>query len=289
MTLPMVLLAPRQAKAITIRHDVPDSSYVSLAELYPSVGRFSVGTAGTLIGSQWVLTAAHVAVDLNVVSSTFAVGGVSFALTDVIIHPDYVSVASGNDLALVRLQDPVLNVTPSAYYNGVLELSQIGTSVGFGASGTGLTGSTGPSGIKRGMQNTIDLFGDGTALLPRTTFLSDFDNPNPLVPDSTTGSPVPLGLEGLVALGDSGGGVFIDLGSGPLLAGVHSYTLAPLDGGVNSDYGDLMGSTRVSLYDGFIQLTMQQVPEPSTRILGTMALALVFLLRRSRPHLKCKP
>src|SRR5712691_3871371 len=59
------LLIAALATAGTIRDDVPDSSYTNLAAQpqYASVGELltnsQLGT-GTLIGSRWVLTAAHV-------------------------------------------------------------------------------------------------------------------------------------------------------------------------------------------------------------------------------------
>ena len=81
-------------------------------------------------------------------------------------------------------------------------------------------------------------------------FLSDFDNPgNPS--DNAYGSSTPLDLEYLIAPGDSGGGVFIDFGSGPLLAGIHSFGAA-WDGLVDSDYGDASGHTRVSVFNSWI-------------------------------------
>lgn len=281
LTVAAFFAAPH-ARAIVIRHDQLDSDYLNLGAIYESVGRFNTGTAGTLIAAEWVLTAAHVAETLSLGNSQFTVGGSSLIVTEAVIHPEYTSVAGGNDIALIRLQTPVENVTPATYYTGNLELTQVGTSVGFGNTGTGASGAISADGQKRGMQNTIDLFGDGTALLPVTSFLSDFDNPGNLL-DSTSGGPLPIALEGLAANGDSGGGVFIDLGSGPQLAGVHSYILSPRDGTGNSDYGDIMGSTRVSLYQDFIQSTIEPVPEPSVAATGVLgAMIMTVLVRRSR-------
>ena len=55
----------------------------------------------------------------------------------------------------------------------------------------------------------------------------DFDSPtNPA--DSTFGDSTPLPLEGLAAAGDSGGGVFITLGSTTYLAGLNSFYWRPV-------------------------------------------------------------
>ena len=64
-----VLLCGDLASGGTIRHDVSDNNYTSLAHdnAFSAVGRltWSGGTgSGTLINSEWVLTAAHVADDM---------------------------------------------------------------------------------------------------------------------------------------------------------------------------------------------------------------------------------
>ena len=95
----------------------------------------------------------------------------------------------------------------------------------------------------------IDAFYGGPAKKARM-FLSDFDNPHNAL-DNAYGSATPLAMEYLIAPGDSGGGLFIDLGAGPMLAGVHSFG-ASFDGITDSDYGDISGHTRVSKFTGWI-------------------------------------
>ena len=92
---------------------------------------------------------------------------------------------------------------------------------------------------------------------------SDFDDP-PTSGGYTNdgknypGSSTPLNLEYCFAPGDSGGGVFVDSASGPLLAGVVSFVTIDLpfplgfsqgDGTADASYSDLMASTRVSFFN----------------------------------------
>lgn len=238
----------------TIRHDRSDSLYLGLgaAPVYASVGQivgktpsYGFYASGTLISPDWVLTAAHVVDEAT--SLTLKIGGESYAASQWVYHSKWNGdLTAGYDIALVKLGSSP-GITPATRYTGSDELGAVGTSVGFGMTGTGLTGATTFDREKRAGQNVIDRF-----YSPRNKriFLSDFDNPLDSG-DNWFGSSTPLDLEYLIAPGDSGGGVFIDLGSGPLLAGVHSFGMAR-DGVVDSDYGDASGHTRVSVFNSWI-------------------------------------
>ncbi|MBA3314524.1 MAG: trypsin-like serine protease [Planctomycetaceae bacterium] len=265
----------------TIRDDRPDASYLSLATNYPSVGLIQNPlflASGTLIGADWVLTAAHVIVGVPANQYSFTVGGATYFGAEVFVEPTWTgSLYAGNDVALIRLASSVTNVAPARYSGATSEVGRVGTYVGYGATGTGTTGATIPGGVQRAGQNVLDVTADffnGPGTPANRTYsdrilMSDFDSPfDPS--ESSIGSPNPLDLEFNVASGDSGGGLFIDFGFGDLLAGVTSF-LAFGDDTANADYGDFSGATRTSSHVAFIQNTTgiapASVPEPSSTVL----------------------
>jgi hypothetical protein len=82
-----------------------------------------------------------------------------------------------------------------------------------------------------------------------------------------------------VAPGDSGGGVFITIGSQTYLEGVISF-VANADGSDNSSYGDASGFGRVPAFASWI--TAEMVPEPPASALLAGAGLVMFLVRRCR-------
>jgi hypothetical protein len=155
-------LQPASIWGATIRDDQPDSSYLALAASpeYAPVGTFvnSWGYTGsaTLIAPDWVLTAAHNFAAAS--SGTFTINGTSYASTQLIGNPGWNSSNpfGGYDFGLVHLSSPVEGITPATLYTGSSELGQIGTFVGFGFTGTGLTGWKTLDNQKRAFQNVID-------------------------------------------------------------------------------------------------------------------------------------
>jgi hypothetical protein len=292
------------AAAGVIRHDRNDASHRILSLFYPSVGQVrSTGAAGpslasgTLIAPNWVLTAGHVVDDAAALS--YSLGGRSFGASAWYAHPQWDgNLSAGHDIGLMRFDVNLAMLTgvlPARLYSGRDEVGRVGTMVGFGYGGSGLAGLD-PANccVKRAGQNRIDAL----ALTPgedNRILLMDFDNP--LDPaDSSFGSRAPLGLEYLIAPGDSGGGLFVRSGGVELLAGVNSFIWGRLDGVANADYGDVSGHTRVSSFGEWItsviggpparvetaapadaaaglKATQTEVPEP-----GTVALLLAGLL-----------
>ncbi len=243
------------AQAGAIRHDRDDSLYLSLAASpgYSTVGQF-IGTttsssyygSGTLIAPNWILTAGHV-VD-QATSLSFNIGGASYTASNWVSHPSWNGdLSTGYDIGLVQLSSSIAGITPAARYTNSNEIGALATSVGFGKTGTGLTGAIAFDGKKRAGQNVVDKFYSSQN---NRILLSDFDNPTNAA-DNAFGSSIAGNLEYLIAPGDSGGGLFVDFGQGPLLAGVHSFGSA-IDGLVDSDYGDRSGHTRVSVFNSWI-------------------------------------
>lgn len=280
LMLVAVTCAPSPASAATIRDDQPASAYLDLAQDpdYMPVGLLvnSWGYTGsaTLIAPDWILTAAHNL--MAATAATFTINGISYVSARFIVNPGWNGDAlHGSDLALVHLATPVAGVAPAALYTGSDEFGQTGTFVGYGFTGTGLTGSKSLDNRIRAFQNVIDGdFGNASIVLG-----SDFDNPHSPA-DNSFGSSVGLTLEGCAALGDSGGGVFLKVGSKTYLAGVISFVGAT-DGSSNSDYGDVTGFGRTSAFAPWIA---SQIPEPSTSLLLVMS-SLVILVKLSlRPR-----
>jgi hypothetical protein len=273
-----VFVSFQPVKGVTIRDDQPDSDYLTLGALsdFSAVGTFVGGLtgSGTLIAPDWVLTAAHLI--LGASSGTFTINGSSYTSTKIITDPAWNgNVYAGNDFALVHLSSPIAAIPPAMLYTGTSEFGQVGTFVGNGFTGTGLTGyNTALGNQKRAFQNMID----GDFGLPLLVYAADFDNPHD-TNASGFGSVFPLTLEGCVTPGDSGGAVFIQQGSQYYLEGVIS-TVGYLDGSPNGSYSDASGFGRISAALPWINSTVS-TPEPSSYALFiTSGIALLCFNRR---------
>lgn len=278
----------------TIRHDRSDSSYTSLAASYTSVGKLTWGSylgSATLIDDNWILTAGHCLDDGGLSASdwtfdlTDSGGGVHVG-AERFINPGWLGdLTDGTDIALLRLATNETTVAPAAINTNTSEVGGTGTHVGYGRTGTGLTGMIDPAGTKRAGNNVVDLDGSSVSGYNDKVLFEDFDSG--LVSDNWSGSTTQQNLEYLIAPGDSGGALFMNFGLGDVVAGVHSF-IAGVDGETNADYGDISGSTRVSSYASWIFSTMFDndpvAPELSSWAIWTVfAIGLIWLSRlRSR-------
>ena len=241
------------AQAVVVRDSQNDSLYQTLGSsaAYDSVGRFMGTTtrsgflaSGTLVAPDWVLTAAHVVDSAKTLS--FTIGGQTYQADRKIVYPGWNGdLWSGYDIGLVHLSKAVDNIEPAHLYTGCGELNQADTVVGFGKTGTGNSGDTKCDGLKRGAQNVI------SQIEHKRLLVADFDKPLPA-------GAVPLGysqalpLEGLIAPGDSGGGLFITTATGTYLAGINSFVGSDF-GLPRSVYGNFSGHTRVSAFSDWIE------------------------------------
>jgi len=196
---------------------------------------------GTLIAPNWVLTAGHCVDDIRpsrLSRNKFAVGGKTYAWSSIKIHPTY-NFPDG-DVALIKLSTSVTGITPASLRTVAPRVGETMTIVGFGLTGTGATGTTGGSGIKRFGSVVLD------GIEPK------FVTWNFNSPELNNTAP-----------GDSGGPGFID----GLIASVCS-------GGSNSDagWGDESFNTRTDAYRTWINTTMGRAASLDAVPIGIRAL-----------------
>lgn len=262
------------ARAGMILDEISDSLYTNYGSRFASVGK--IGTAsGTLIAPNWVVTAGHVAI------GNFTIGGNTYAAAEMIKHPQFLAngsnVGYGYDIAVMRLSTPVVGIAPSPFYIGNGELGAMLSITGYGETGVGSTGQSSNPGTLRGGTNIADELmsfsnGPGGQVgAQNAVLLSDFDalaSRDPSGSFNTLGTRTATDLEYHLAIGDSGGGVFIQENGTWYLAGVNSFVASQRDwtGSGNTlpfGYGAVSGFTRVSSFKDFIQ-SATGVPEPSS-------------------------
>lgn len=253
------------SQAATIRHDVSQAAYQLIADDYPSVGQVTAyagsgawSGSGTLVAGRWMITAAHVLDDARAVS--FDIGGRTYNATGWYLAPGWNgNLLGGNDIAVVKFGTSIAaetGITPMTRFRGTSVLGRRAVFVGFGRTGTGITGDTAPyTGVKLGHRNRIDASGryltDSSA--GDRILLADFDSPAGNT--NLLGSATPEAREGIIAPGDSGGAVILNVNGSARLAGVHSFLFpnGTNDFDPNSDYGDASGHTRLSSFNTWIE------------------------------------
>lgn len=140
--------------AIVIRHDVPDSEYRVSATAFPTLAYLPGEGYGVLIASDWVVTAAHATTWRPIHEVT--INGAVCDVERVIIHPGYKNppkemrsgnaaplmafLAESDDIALIKLQHAIRDVTPISLYRGSDENGKVVEIVGAGSTGNGLVG-----------------------------------------------------------------------------------------------------------------------------------------------------
>jgi hypothetical protein len=172
---------------------------------------------------------------------------IDFATPGVVnINPGYNSFSLLNDVSVVFLP-PTFRIPVAKLYQGRrVQRETVVTFVGFGDTGTGVTGANTYSILKRAGRNTL-----GSYYMGGRDFEIDFDRPGQ--PQySSLGGKKPLRLEGLLGSGDSGGSVWVRIGSRWQIIGINSYGLDYFPNGrgngIVDDYGDHSGFVYLPRY-----------------------------------------
>lgn len=233
----------------------------------------NAGCSGSLISPDQVLTAGHCIVGSGgSVSFLGASGTVTVPIASAVVDPQYTSSGGdstkGNDLAVVTLSSNAPSfATVYSIYTGSYTFGTTVELVGYGETGTGITGAQGGTFGTR-YQGSNDYVETGAVLGYSSNILvGRFLNP-------ATGLAVANEVD--IAPGDSGGPSFFD---GQII-GVHDFLIcsaAPCD----SKYGELFGDTSVGAAANFSFIEGQIAPEPSTvATVGFVCLALAAFRTR---------
>lgn len=284
----MLSLTAMIAEASTILHTVDPQLYRDEAALYPMVGKVSGSGftgSGVMLSDRWVLTAGHVS-QSKANGGIFNIGGVNYTIDNTILHPGYSTAGPSisNDIGLLYLSAPVAGYSGAEMFRFGPPASILGreaTYVGYGFTGTGQTGAQSQSTIElRAFTNLIEFYGDQYGLTT-TSFVSDFDNPTG-TSNRQDSNPNATRLEGAVAPGDSGGGVFVTVGGVRYLIGINSYSGAVSPATSNSQYGGLSGAVDLQQFHSWIfnNTGIAAVPEPSA--LWLYCVGSLLALRRRR-------
>jgi secreted trypsin-like serine protease len=270
-----------------IRHDVDEKKYLALAKQkqFDCVGQIFSDTTQkgscVLISDRYVLTAAHVLIDVETrpdtvkmdngytviyykvvkeeVTSTTGLfvifKGDKIKVKKIFLHPNYTkpSAKGTSDIAVLELEQPVKKILPAKLNSSFDELNANVVGVGYGASGM----ADKPETItflhkKIAGENVIDSLSGVEYLGHKSHLMCDFDHP--IRTDcNRMGSATPKPLEYICSGGDSGGGLFRQNGKKWELVGICASAEAGMERIMKTGYyGLTMEWTRVSVYSAWI-------------------------------------
>jgi len=246
--------------AIDLANEPQFSPVVGLEGLFGDDVHF--GCSGTWLGNDaadhaFILTAAHC---FNAEGDTSGWDFISFggtrlqavALTRHPLYDDAVDETTGYDMAIVELDGPIEDAgEPAVLYAGSDEIGYLGTAVGYGTRGTAEHGEDrkfNADSDKAATRNMIDVVEDARADgLGGNVLRSDFDGPDG-EGNSLEGEAEPYDeLEGMIAVGDSGGSMWIETEEGWRMAGVNAATDTMAGYGMIADFARV--STQIEWID----------------------------------------
>jgi len=251
----LLIAAAPNSGAIVIRDDVPDARYRVAGSDIPALADLPEEGHGVLISKQWVVTAGHAvrwgtpkfveingkrrAVSMMVVNPGFKMPSKNLLSMSGDAAPLMAALEANDDIALLKLAEPIEDVRPLLRYDGSNELGKLVKIYGKGATGNGAVGQY-PNSPHRGELrracNRI-IKADGKWLAYR------FDAPPNAEP-----------LEGMLGDGDSGGPVLMEENGVWKLVGLADWKfwqgeLSKFRPGI---YGEISYHVRVSYYREWI-------------------------------------
>jgi hypothetical protein len=275
----MLILVAGSAQAIVRRHDVADARYLVPRASIPALVDLPDEGHGALIAPRWVVTAAHAIKAMQAMPEDryVTIGGKRREVAKIIVYPNYQAsseawkalfaqlksgdaiawkkhyddaMASMHDIALLELKQPVDDVPAMPFYRGSDEAGKLAEIYGAGATGTDLSGAPDNAPHRGALRRAENRITDAKGPWLRYVF------------DCGTSA---LPLEGVIAGGDSGGPLLIEVNGKWVLAGLaHG-----LDGSLEDVSrtrsgnfrlgvcGQTFASTRVAFYAGWIDETMR--------------------------------
>ena len=260
-----LLVVSSSASAIVIRDDVDDSKYRVPASDFPALVDMPGEGHGVLIAPQWVITAAH-AITWQPEIKQVGINGKSRDVERLVIHPGYkkppqelldqalatwdwtlfrVLLSSSDDIALLKLAQPITDVSPVAINRSDDEFGQTIRILGKGATGTGVTGYEFGSSHRTELRHAYNKVTSANG----RWLCYIFDKPSDALP-----------LEGGSGSGDSGGPILFQTGKDWLLAGLTSWGDPQSAVRTPGHYGQISCNVRLSHYKDWIESAMSAQP-----------------------------
>lgn len=266
----VVLAVSTAASPIIIRHDVDDSRYRIPESEFPALVDLPHEGHGVLIAPRWVVTAAH-NVEWHAVDEVM-IGGECRKVDRLIVHPGYRSIprelyssdldaairaqASRDDIALLRLAEPIDGVVPVERYRADDEVGEVVMLIGKGATGNGVDGQEPPGSRAHG--GCPRQSGEQHRNVLRRAFNVIESADERWLGYVFDSGPSAHPLEGMTGSGDSGGPALIRGDGSWRLAGLASWTY--WEGDISDYRAGVYGLTnhvvRISTYAAWIDEMM---------------------------------